>query len=71
MITQRNMKKYLNSSTNDDAHKEVGDNTGNSHHQAFNYGDASVKTQHKEQVMLEAGMKANHKVTNSSRKEGD
>lgn len=61
----------LNSSTNDNAHKEVGDNTGNCHHQALNYSDTRVKAQHEEQIMLKAGMEANHEVTYSSRKEGD
>lgn len=58
---------YLNASTNDDAHEEVGDNTSNSHHQALNDSDTCIKAQDKEEIVPKARVKSNHEVTNGSR----
>jgi len=62
---------YLDSGTSDDAHEEIGDDTRNGHHQALNDSDAGIKTQHKEEIMLKARVKAHHEVTNCPRNEGD
>lgn len=61
----------LNSSSDDNTHEEVGDDTGYGHHQALDHGDTRVKAQHKEQVMHETWMEADHEVADGSGEEGD
>lgn len=59
-------KADLNSSSDDDSHQEVGNDTGYGHHQALNDGDTRVKAQHKEQVMHETWMEVDHEIANGS-----
>lgn len=63
--------RNLNSSSNDDAHEKIGDNTGYGHHQTLNHCDTCIKAKHKEKIMFEAWMEADHEITNSSRDESD
>lgn len=65
------MVTNLNSSSYDDPHEEVGDNTGYCHHQAFNYGDTCIKAQDEKYIMLEARVESDHEVANSSRYTSD
>lgn len=62
---------YLNPCSNYDTHEEVRDNTSDCHHQAFNHCDTGIEAQHKEHIMREARMQANHEVANRSGEEGD
>ena len=64
-------KRNLNSSSDDDAHQEVGDDAGDSHHQALNNGDTGVEAEHEEEVMCETRVEADHEVAYGSREEGD
>ena len=58
--------RNLNSSPNDNAHEEIGDNAGYDHHQAFNYGDARIQAQNEEKIMFKSWMKVDHEITYSS-----
>lgn len=42
---------YLNSSSYDDAHEEIGYDTCNGHHQALNNSDTGVEVQDEEDVV--------------------
>lgn len=53
---------YLNSSSYDDAHEEIGYDTCNGHHQALNHCDTGVEVQDEEDVVWETRMKAHHEI---------
>lgn len=71
VIFKSTVKFYLNSSSYDDSHEEIGDYTCYCHHQALNHRNTAIETQDEEEVMHEARVKANHEVTYGSRDEGD
>ena len=64
-------KNYLNTSTDDYSHEEVGNNARYSHHEAFYNGDTCIETQHEEEVMSEPGMEMDHEIADCSRDECD
>jgi hypothetical protein len=60
---------YLNPGPYDDTHEEIGNDTGNRHHQALDHRNAGVQVQDEEDVVLEARMEAHHEVAYGSRQE--
>ena len=57
------MRKHLDSSSDDDTHEEVWNNTSYSHHQALHNGDTCVEAENKEKIVSESWMQPHHEVT--------
>ena len=57
------MRKHLDSSSNDDTHEEVGNNTSYRHHQALHNGDTCIEAENKEEIVSESWMQPHHEVT--------
>lgn len=47
---------YLDTSSSDDAHEEVGDDAGDHHHEALNYRKACEEAKHKVHEMTKTRM---------------
>lgn len=57
---------YLNASSSDDAHEEIGNDASHGHHQALHAGNASKQHEHEVDEVVPAWMKFHHEVDYNS-----